>query len=501
MYKNLVIVGGGTAGWIAASMLSRPWNGPAPNVTLVESPNIERVGVGESSIPSLRRLISTLRIDEKDFMQRCQATYKCSLHLVDWRRETGSKSGRTDYYHPLFRWGEDQPEWFREWLHARAHEDHEEDFDFSCFAGAHLANERRSPKTAIGDDHSTTLQYAYHLDAALFAEYLAEWSTARGVTRVLANVTNVGMTESGDISHVSTDTAGDLHGDLFIDCTGFRGLLINGALNVPFESYQDTLFCDAAVAISTFKPEPLHEIPCETRATAMDAGWIWDIPLRHRHGCGYVYSSRHLSTDEAEAELRRHLNGLEQSDARHIRMRVGRNQHIWKRNCVSVGLSAGFVEPLESTSIFCIQNGVAELLRVLREDTPMDRRRDKYNHLMGDLIDGIRDFVAAHYYLSDRNDTDFWRANRADERLPDSLVEILDAWRAGDDIDSLLQAHGSSRVVSPASWYCVFAGSGVLPNRVARRSETTLTKVVQRGREARSLARDAADHGRVLAAV
>ena len=454
--ESIVIVGGGTAGWITAAFLCRAWGDSGPAITLVESPQVATVGVGESTIPPFRRLLASLGIDESDWMPKCNATYKCASSFVDW-----SQVGE-HYYHPLFCWGEDSADLFHSWHEEWASGNCNEPFD-SCFQAVHLARGRRSPRHRLRA-HSP-IQYAYHLDAALFANYLRDWSCSHGVRRIEDHVTSVSTLPDGKISNLQTRNSGPLSGDYFFDCTGFRGLLINEALQEPFVSYSDALFCDSAVAVMSSRGTS-DQIDCATTATALSAGWSWNVPLTHRNGNGYVYSSMELSPDDAANELVAHL-GRENiiGEPRQIQMRVGRTRRAWVSNCISIGLSAGFIEPLEATAIFCIQYGIAQFVAALRQHPTESQRRAAYNTSLQDLFEGIRDFIVLHYHLTTREDSEFWRANKYHAGLPSSLQAILTGWRAGEDVGQLLADSQSAAFVSSASWHCILAGMGCLPPR------------------------------------
>jgi tryptophan 6-halogenase len=489
---SIVIVGGGTAGWITASVLSRNWGDNGPSITLVESPQVATVGVGESSIPPLRTLLSIIGVDEQDWMRHTNATFKTALKLSNW----GGPSSRRDYYHPLFCWGENESEFFDDWLHAHRFEGFDEPFD-ACFYGSHLAAASKAPKQGTEAPNAGRMQYAYHLDAALCADYLSGWCRDRGVRHILDHVDGVSLDEKGGVESVHTKSNGDLRGELFFDCTGFRGLIINKALGEPFESFSDTLYCDSAIAISTF-PEPGEgRLESTTTATALSAGWSWDIPLQNRHGTGYVFSSSELEPDQAEGELRAHLGeDVEQGDANLIKMRVGRCRRAWVGNCISVGLSTGFIEPLESTSIFCIQAGVVEYLRCLGACETEQAQRDTYNKRVNDLFEGIRDFVLAHYHLSGRDDSEFWRAYRNHSNLPESLQAILERWDADGDISDVLRNHPSTAIVGMTSWLCIFAGLDRLPRagKYSAGSRTAKPKLAQRVAELAADAKTYSDH-------
>lgn len=492
---SFLIVGGGTAGWLAAAILCKAWPAAtAPRITVIESPQVGRIGVGESSIPPLRRLLDRLGIAEADWMTRTGATYKCSLHLVDWSH----RDGQRDYHHPLFRWGEDDPTLYRQWRSLRQQAESGGQpppaYDASCFQGVHLARGKRAPRLPGDPVSGGTMQYAYHIDAIRFGDYLREWTSARGVVSLFGNVNGVTVGENGDIDHVSTVEHGDLRAGYYLDCTGFRGLLINDALKEPFVSFAKDLFCDAAVALPTFPDAERDGIRSDTRATALGAGWSWDIPLQQRHGTGYVYASGALSREAAEEEVRAHLGDVPQGEASHLRMRVGHNRRAWVGNCIAVGLAAGFIEPLESTSIFCTQFGIAELLRCRREHREEAAARDAYNARVTEIFEGIRDFIVLHYHLNQRDDSEFWRSNRHRTDVPPAVREIVERWQRDEDLQPVLGRHGSRHLVTEASWHCVLAGLGCHPQTLQRSAEPPPALLAGRMQELAARARDYPDH-------
>ncbi|PZG01830.1 tryptophan halogenase family protein [Micromonospora deserti] len=471
MINNVVIVGGGTAGWMTASYLSATF-GPQISVTLVESKNVPTIGVGEATFSTIRHFFAYLGLEERDWMPECSATYKLAIRFENWR-EPGHH-----FYHPFERArvidGFPITDW---WLRQRG----TGHFDDDCFVIPALCEKKSSPRfldgrifeQREGDDGSglagrstmteqrTQFPYAYHFDAALLARYLTRYGTARGVRHVLDDVTDVVLDQRGWISHVTTAEHGELHGDLFIDCTGFRGMLINKALEEPFQSYQETLPNDSAVALRVPLDMASYGLrPCTT-ATAQDAGWIWTIPLFGRIGTGYVYARDYTSPDEAERTLREFVGpAAEGMEANHIRMRIGRTRNAWVRNCVSIGLSAGFVEPLESTGIFFIQNGIEQLVKHFPDKNWNDQLRTSYNSHMARMMDGVREFLVMHYYAARRENNQYWKDAKT-RPLPDGLAERIENWkvRLPDSQSIFPYYHGFESY----SYHAMLLGLGGLP--------------------------------------
>ncbi|MFG3333689.1 tryptophan halogenase family protein [Streptomyces tendae] len=473
MIKNVVIVGGGTAGWMSACYLKATF-GPKVAVTLVESKNIPTIGVGEATFSTVRHFFHYLGLQEREWMPECSATYKLAIRFENWR-EPGHH-----FYHPFERTrvvdGFPLTDW---WLQQRP----SERFDDDCFVIPALCENLSSPRYLDGDifeqredrggngaepvgrstmsEQQTQFPYAYHFDTVLLAKFLTKYGTERGVRHVLDDVTNVALDERGWISHVDTAGHGELHGDLFIDCTGWRGLLLNQALEEPFQSYQESLPNDRAVALRVpVDAETRGMRPCTT-ATAQDAGWIWTIPLFDRIGTGYVYAGDYISADEAEQALRAFVgpaaDGLE---ANHIRMRIGRTRNSWVRNCVGIGLSSGFVEPLESTGIFFIQNSIEQLVKHFPDGTWNERLRLSYNNRVARMMDGVREFLFLHYYAAGRQDNQYWKDTKA-RPMPDGLAERIEQWKVKlPDSDSVYPYyHG----FEPYSYQAMLLGLGGVP--------------------------------------
>lgn len=416
---------------------------PGIEITLIESSSIKTIGVGEATFSTIKLFFDFLGLDESEWMPSCNASYKLAIKFVNWRAAGGH------FFHPFQRYeiadGFNLGEW---WFKLKRNE---EPFDYACFLIPPMCDAQSSPRFLDGRvfddkvqdyftvdlrgkknilaDHKVQYPYAYHFDAKLLADFLQGYAIRRGVRQVVDDVAEVRLREDGSIDHLVTRENGAIQGDLYVDCTGFRGLLINQMLGEPFLSFSESLLCDSAVAMQVPRDIRTYGINPYTTATALTCGWVWNIPLYGRIGTGYVYSSRFLSPEEAEMEFRRHLGPVADGlDASHIRMRIGRCRNSWTKNCVAIGLASGFVEPLESTGIFFIQHGIEELVNHF-PNVEIDQATVKsYNRVVGDCIDGVRDFLILHYRASDRMDTDFWKATKQVE-VPEALGERLDLWK------------------------------------------------------------------------
>ena len=476
--NNVVIVGGGTAGWMSASYLRKAL-GPHVTIRLIESGTIGTVGVGEGTFSTIHLFFEFLGLSEADWMPHCNAGYKLAIRFVGWN------SQNRDFYHPFQTFelvqGVSIIEW---WLKLKRHTSRP---DYSCFTVPAICDAKRSPnyldgrsfdskvdgqigpnlagtKPVFMDDLEIQYPYAYHFDAGLLTKFLAGYAQQRGVERICDDVVDTTLDEQGYIRSVQTKQHGPIEGDLFIDCTGFRGLLINKVLNEPFTSFVDQLPCDSAVAMQVPYEIGNDGMAPYTTATALNAGWVWNIPLFSRIGSGYVYSSAFISKDEAEREFRAHLGpGAEGRNALHINMRVGRNRNSWVRNCVAIGLSSGFVEPLESTGMFFIHNSVEQLVTHF-PDTHIDEHVVRsYNRSVGDCIDGVREFLILHYVASNRADTKFWQATKHDLAVPPELRERLALW--GKQLPTKRSIDQNFHGFSPYSYAVMLLGLGSVPER------------------------------------
>ena len=466
--SSIVIVGGGTAGWLTAAYLNRAL-GSSVEITVVESASVGRVGVGEATVPTMVNTLRFLGIDEQEFMRRCNATFKAAIKYVNWSNG-GTGEQPDEFFHPFF----DRPE-----LLVQPFEHPHFPFIGEGFSTAHLwaSQPERSARydrmcsgiPALSDalkfgtermPGSRTLQYAYHIDASSFADMLCELATARGVKRRIDHVLDATLDERGFIRELATKSGATLAADMFIDCSGFRSLLINKALDEPFINDAKYLAVDSAVALSAAIEPARDGIPPFTTATALSAGWSWRVPLFHRYGCGYVYSSQHIDKDAAETELRELLGPAAGDDARHIRMRVGRCRNSWVKNCVAIGLSSCFLEPLESTAIFLVEYQLAHLVNLFPSRRFAPARLRRYNAALNDMYDHLRDFIVMHYCTTKRGDSSFWREIRDERPIPDSLATILEEYRVGVlPMDRL----SSFRLFRARSYAAILAGMQVVP--------------------------------------
>lgn len=450
--ERVVIVGGGTAGWMAAAALSAHLAATGVAITLIESSDIGTVGVGEATIPTIRRFYGQLGMSDAEVMQACQATAKLGIRFVDWLRDGHS------FVHPFGRFGQDLKgvDFHHYWLKARTAGDPASLDDYSL--GALLAGEGHATLPAPNPGSQLGIfDWALHFDAALFAQHMRRFAEKQGVLRVDARITDVKLgAEDGFIESLTLDSGLAVAGDLFIDCSGFRALLLGEALGVGYEDWSHWLLCDGAFAVQSERVGPP---PACTTVTARSAGWQWRIPLRTREGNGLVFSSRFQSDDEAREELLAAVVGTPVMELRRLRFTPGRRTVAWAKNCIGLGLASGFLEPLESTSIALIETGI-ERLKQLFPDKDFDPAViAEYNAQSAEEIERVRDFLILHYKLNGRGGP-FWRACR-DMEVPDSLEAKLALWRARGAF-----VRYRWEMFSPASWLAIYAGFEALPDRI-----------------------------------
>lgn len=428
--KHIVIVGGGSAGWIAAARIAAKNCTDDPDgvqVTLVESAAIGTIGVGEGTWPTMRNTLKKIGISETEFIRQCDGAFKQGAKFVGWTDGTPQDG----YYHPLNPpHAATQIDLSSHWIRTRSKEglDFADAVDFQ----AALCEAGRAPKSITTPEYGGLANYAYHLDAVKFAKLLSEFSVQKlGVRHVVDDVTSINQSEDGYISSIETKLHGTIAGDLFLDCSGFAALMIEGVYGVPFVPCNDILFADHALALQVPYEQDDAPVATHTISTAQDAGWIWDIGLPTRRGTGYVYSSNHTSHDEAEATLRRYVGVIgAEGSTRRIKIRAGHRETFWVKNCVAVGLSNGFLEPLEASALMLIETAVDFVADRLPENRDsMTVLSKQFNAAFTHHWERIIEFLKLHYVLTKRDDTAFWRDNRNPGSIPEGLKERLELWR------------------------------------------------------------------------
>lgn len=453
--EKILIVGGGTAGWMAACLLNSRW--PDIEVCVLESRDIGIVGVGEGSTPHLKVFFDAVGIEESEWMPQCNATYKNGISFHGWSLTPGFES----YFHPFPAQTDDLltvPLFLRN-VQARLRGESVPAHPDRYFLESYLTQQNLGP---IADEcFPFGAAYGYHFDSKRLGEFLAEKAVARGVKRIIGTVAEVLLGTDGAIASVRLEGNDFLGADFFVDCSGFRSLLMQGALKTRFLGFEDNLFNDAAVVLPC---EISTTIPPETRSTALSNGWAWKIPLTNRYGNGYVYSSSHIDADRAEIELRQHL-GLLDSDtpARHLNMKVGRVASHWTKNCLAVGLSQGFIEPLEATAIALSFETVRRFMLHFERGGFTNQGADDFNREINTKFEGIRDYIVCHYKVNQRRDTDYWRDNAANTKLSEHLSRILYLWQHSENFAQEMQANHLGGSYQPKSWACLLAGYGVFP--------------------------------------
>jgi len=477
--KDVVILGGGTAGWMTAAYLAKAL-GPQMNITVLEAPAIPRIGVGEATVPNLHRtFFHFLGLSEDEWMRECNASFKMGVRFVNWRTEGDGVSeprplaNGPDHFDHLFGLlrNHEQVPLSHYWAYKRQQGLTDEPFDYACYRESPILDAKLAPRERSG---AKWTNYAWHFDAQLVADFLRNVAVKRfGVRHIQGQMTEVQFDQRGYITALRTKDGPTVTGDFFVDCSGFRGLLINQAMREPFLDMSDHMINDRAVATAVPHDDARHGVQPYTSAIAMKSGWTWKIPMLGRFGTGYVYSSRFATDDEATEDLCRmwRLDPSEQP-LNHVRFRVGRNRRAWVRNCASIGLSSCFLEPLESSGIYFITAAIYQLAKHFPDRRFDPILTDRFNREIEIMFDDTRDFLQAHFALSPRTDTPFWRANKELE-LADDIREKIDMYRAGmavnmpvtdeatyyDNFDAEFRNFWTN-----SSYYCVFAGLDFLPD-------------------------------------
>jgi tryptophan halogenase len=443
--RRVVIAGGGTAGWMVAAGLSKSL-GKVLDITLIESDEIGTVGVGEATIPTLMNFHNILEINEQEFMAATQATFKLGISFENWRARN------ENYIHSFGLTGTDH--WtagFQHfWMKGRER-------GLAGDYGDYCLELKASLENRFAHLPGNGMNYAYHLDASRYARYLRTYSENFGVKRIEGKIASVATDPvSRDITSLKLDSGSVLEGDLFIDCTGFRALLIGQTMKQEYEDWSHWLFCDSAIAVQTESVGPAVPL---TRSIAHDAGWQWRIPLQHRVGNGIVYASRYIDDEAAKATLLGNIEGKVLTDPRVIKFKPGQRRKTWSGNCVAIGLASGFLEPIESTSIHLIQRGIIRLMQMFPANGICQSDIDEYNFQTSTEIRHIRDFIILHYHVTNRRDSPFWR-DAASMAIPASLQHRIDLFRETGRVFRI-----PNELFAENSWIQVMLGQGVMPQQ------------------------------------
>jgi len=447
--QNIVIVGGGTGGWITASLLAKVL-GKTINITLVESDKIGIIGVGEATIPPIISFNNALGIDEKEFIKATKATIKLGIQFENW------SAGGSRYMHAFGEIGKNFPfcDFHHFWVKSQQMGIESDFWDFSLNYQAAIHGKFDKINNIEGTN-LPGISYAYHFDAGLYAKFLRQFCEKLGVKRIEGTINKVSLNESnGYVKTLHLEDGSEISGDLFVDCTGLAALLIEKTLNTGYEDWSHWLPCDRAMAVPT---ESTEKIIPYTRSIAHEAGWQWQIPLQHRIGNGLVYSSKHMSDEEAKKVLLANLDGKLLAEPRIIPFRTGRRRKQWNKNVVCIGLSAGFFEPLESTNIHLIQTGAIRLVKFFPHNGIKDGEISEYNRLSQTEYERIRDFIILHYKINGRNDTPFWQqCQRMD--VPDTLAQKLALFKESGKVFREIED-----LFTEIAWKQVMIGQGAIP--------------------------------------
>ena len=477
MTKTVVIVGGGSAGWLTAGIIAARHNPPIKEskgskesegvkVTLLESPDVANLGVGEGTWPTMRDTLRQIGISEVDFLRCCDVSFKQGSQFINWQKGAGES-----YYHPFVPpSGYGSVNLAAHWLDRRG----ESSFADAVCPQGKVCDLGLAPKTAQTPEYAFGLNYGYHLNAGKFVELLQRHCVEKlGVNHQLGHVDQVLSAENGDIAALSLSNGETLSADLFVDCTGFAALLIGKHYQVPFVSQRDCLFIDTALAVQANHASEDTPIASCTKSTAQSSGWVWDIALPTRRGIGHVFSSQHISVEKAEDELQRYLAAdpaldKQQLSPRKITFQPGHRETFWHKNCVAVGVSAGFVEPLEASALVLIEKSAEFISNNLPQDrAAMTVVTKRFNEIIGKYWVDIIDFLKLHYVLSERTDSDYWRDHSQPQSIPGSLADSLELWRS--QVPWVSDANNRAELFSAASVQYVLYGMGFVTDVNSRR--------------------------------
>ena len=462
MTRTVVIVGGGSAGWLTAGIIAARHNplcddGQGVKVILLESPDVANLGVGEGTWPTMRDTLRQIGLSEVDFLRSCDVSFKQGSQFINWQRGEGES-----YYHPFVPpGGYGSINLAAHWLQRRG----DSNFADSVCPQGKICDLGLAPKTPQTPEYAFGLNYGYHLNAGKFVELLQRHCVEKlGVEHQLGHVDQVLSAENGDIAALSLKNGDEIYADLFVDCTGFAALLIGKHYNVPFVSQRDCLFNDTALAVQANHASEDTPIASCTKSTAQSSGWVWDIALPTRHGIGHVFSSQHVSMEKAEDELQCYLDAdptlaKDQPSPRKITFQPGHRETFWHKNCVAVGVSAGFVEPLEASALVLIEKSAEFISNNLPQDRPaMTVVAKRFNDIIGKYWVDIIDFLKLHYVLSERTDSDYWREHSESGTIPESLQDSLDLWRS--HVPWVSDSNNRVELFSAASIQYVLYGMG-----------------------------------------
>lgn len=450
--KSIIIAGGGTAGWMAAAKLSQHFAKTAIKITVVESSAIGTVGVGEATIPTLRRFYQALGMKDMDVMRSTSATIKLGIEFKNWQQPN------TSFIHPFGLFGHEANgiRFHHYWLKLQQLGEQSKLEQYSLGIALARANKFTFPAEKPTSPLSV-FDWALHFDAGLFAKLMRDYALAQSVEHIDAKIESIKINaENGFIESLALDNQQEVAGDLFIDCTGFHGLLISGALKTGYVDWSQWLLCDRALAVQS---ELVGEPAARTVSTAHTAGWQWKIPLQHRQGNGYVYASGQISDAQAEDTLLQHIDGKVLHSPRKFSFTAGRRAQAWNKNCIALGLAAGFLEPLESTSIALIETGIEKICGSFPAPFFNQQAVDYFNQVTATEWERIRDFIILHYKANQRSDSEYWQHCRA-MQVPDSLQQKIDAYQERGDL-----LHYSWEIFHPDSWLAIYSGFERYPKK------------------------------------